>query len=56
MRVQATVSFMTPMYNKKKKKKKKNKKVYCVIIIIIIIICVLIEIVGCGGNRDKRTD
>ena len=54
MRVQATVSFMTPRY-KKKKKKKKKKKVYCVIIIIIII-CVLIEIVGCGGNRDKRTD
>ena len=53
MRVQATVSFMTPRY--KKKKKKKKKKVYCVIIIIIII-CVLIEIVGCGGNRDKRTD
>ena len=52
MRVQATVSFMTPRY--KKKKKKKKKKVYCVIIIIII--CVLIEIVGCGGNRDKRTD
>ena len=53
MRVQATVSFMTPRY-KKKKKKKKKKKVYCVIMIIII--CVLIEIVGCGGNRDKRTD
>lgn len=50
MRVQATVSFMTPRY---------KKKVYCVIIIImIIIICLLIEIeiVGCRGNRDKRTD
>lgn len=49
MRVQATVSFMTPRY---------KKKVYCVIIIMIIIICLLIEIeiVGCRGNRDKRTD